>query len=78
MLGEHWLLESFIFWKLGCRIGGLSAEVIVCRASCNKAVGSRSCMQGRLEPFDNLAGLSLYSSCFGCPFGDYTFWVDSL
>ena len=65
MLGERWLLRSFVVGLLfvcccffGDRFGGISVDVIVCRASCNKAVcdgGTRSCMQGRLEPFGNLA-----------------------
>ena len=56
MLGEHWLLESFVFGRLGARpFWGLFVEVIVCMASCH------------LEPFVNLA-VFFYSSCFGRPF----------
>ena len=44
-----------------------NVEVIVCRAM-------RSCMQGPLEPFGNLAGFFIVV-VLGDFLGDYTFWV---
>ena len=64
MLGEHWLLESFVFGRLGARpFWGLFVEVIVCMASCH------------LEPFVNLAVFFIVV-VLGGRFVDYTFWVD--
>ena len=56
MLEEHWLLESFVFGRLGARPFAdyqLKSVGQVVTRPCDD--GTRSFMQGCLEPFGNLA-----------------------
>ena len=76
--GRALVISRLFLGRLGGRFGDYLLKSVgqVVSRPCNG--GARSCMQGRLEPFGNLAGF-FYSSFFTCvePFSDVPFWVGS-
>ena len=51
--GRALVIRSRFFWE--AVFGDYLLKLIVGRANCNKAGGTRAFSQGRLEPFGNLA-----------------------